>query len=196
MEAGQQVRAALHAVIEPELGRPITGLGFVAGVAIDDGQVHVRLRAPSYFDVRRYGWLVLADARAAVGALGWVEAADAVFSDAGGRYGPRDAGGTPSAEARDAIRRAAFLARQHRLVRDLLDHGLRRSEVSRLLLSDLPATADTAVYLQRRAELGLAVQPRSPLVVTEDGRPVRSEDMDDYLARLRAAVAGEGPGTV
>lgn len=188
--AGQQVREALGAVVEPELGRPITDLGFVSDVSIDAGRVHVRLRVPSYFRLQRYGWLILADARAALGALPWVDAIDLCFAaaDVGGRA---DASVPPlfdepvSDRHRSDIRRAAFLDRQLRLIRSLLERGLRRSELGGVTLSDLPVTAESAVYKQRRAEMLLPTDARAPLLVTEDGRPVGADEIDDYLTRLR-----------
>jgi metal-sulfur cluster biosynthetic enzyme len=180
-DRGQQVRAALHAVVEPELGRPVTALGFIEGVVIDGGRVHVRLRVPPFFDRDRYGWLIRSDADAALRSLPWVEATDVCFGDPGAP--PTDDG------RRDEVRRAAFLHRQYRLVRELLDRGLRRSELSRLRLGELPPTAETAVLLRRRHELGLLVDADAPVVVTETGAPVLPDEMDDHVARLRAATA-------
>lgn len=191
--AGQQVREALGAVVEPELGRPITDLGFVSDVSIDAGRVHVRLRVPSFFRLQRYGWLILADARAALGTLPWAEAIDLCFADddVGGRA---DASVPPlfdepvSERQRSVIRRAVFLDRQLRLVRSLLDRGLRRGELHALTLADLPMTAESAVYVQRRSEMLLPTDARAPVLVTEDGWSVGAEEIDDYLARLRVAT--------
>jgi metal-sulfur cluster biosynthetic enzyme len=190
---GQQVREALSAVVEPELGRPITELGFVSEVSIDGGRVHVRLRAPSFFQLQRYGWLILADAHAALGVLPWVEAIDLCFAADG--VGQRTDVGVPppfdapvSERQRSDIRRTAFLDRQLRLVRSLLDRGLRRSELGTLTLADLPVTAESAVYVQRRSEMPLPTDACAPVLVTEDGRPVAVDDIDDYIARLRARM--------
>jgi metal-sulfur cluster biosynthetic enzyme len=71
--AGQQVRDLLAAVRDPALRRPLTELGFIAGVTIDGGWVHVRLRLPSYAAVESAS-AVAADTRAAVAALAWVQA--------------------------------------------------------------------------------------------------------------------------
>ena len=191
--AGQQVREALGAVVEPELGRPITDLGFVSDVSIDAGRVHVRLRVPSFFRLERYGWLILADARAALGVLPWAEAIDLCFADdgVGGRI---DASAQPpfdapvSEQQKSDIRRAAFLDRQVRMVRSLLDRGLPRSELRALTLADLPMTAESAVYVHRRSEMLLPTDARAPVLVTEDGRPVGADDIDDHLARLRVTT--------
>ncbi len=189
-DPGQQVRAALHAVIEPELGRPVTALGFIGGVVVDGGRVHVRLRVPPFFRRTRYGWLIQADADAAVRSLPWVEATDVCFDDVAGVPATTD----PVAERmRDDIRRTAFLQRQYRLLRDLLDRGLRRAELSRMTVGDLPPTAESAVLLRRRVELGLSVEPDAPVVVTETGAPVFPDEMDDHVARLRSLAAAPEP---
>lgn len=199
-EAGQQVREALAAVVDLEMDRPITELGFLAGVTIDGARVHVRLRAPSYFRAQRYGWLVVADADAAVTALPWVDAAEVCLDDAEPQHLAADRAitdlvgdltGAGSDDAQQDVRRLAFAVRHHRVLRELLDKGLRRVELCRLLLADLPDTPETAVYLRRRGELGLPVASTAPLVVGDDGRTVLEEDIDDHLARLRAVVGGE-----
>lgn len=192
--AGQQVREALSAVIEPELRRAITDLGFVSAVSIDGGRVHVRLRVPSYFRLRRHGWMILADARAALGVLPWAEAVDLCFADdrGGGRIDPGAQAlddGSVAERQRSDLRRAAFLDRQLHLIRSLLDRGLRRGELVALTVGDLPVSAESAVYLQRRAEMLLPIEAGAPLLVTEDGRPVGADEIDDHLARLRVTTA-------
>jgi metal-sulfur cluster biosynthetic enzyme len=184
--AGRQVREALNAVVEPDLGRPITELGFVAGAAVDGGRVHVRLRVPSFFRLERYGWLIVADARAALSALPWADTVEVCFTD-DHPLEPFDV--SASEQRRSDVRRAVFLERQHRIVRSLLDGGMRRTELCRMTVADLAPTAETAVYLQRRAEVLLPTDSAAPLLMTEDGWPVRAEDVDDYLARLRVATA-------
>lgn len=186
-DPGQQVRATLHAVVEPELDRPVTALGFISGVVVDGGRVHVRLRVPPFFRRSRYGWLIQADAEAALRSLPWVDATDVCFEDLGG--GPPVELDPVAEHMRDDVRRTAFLQRQYRLLRDLLDRGLRRSEICRMRVGDLAPTAETAVHLRRRAELGLSVDPDAPVVVTETGAPVLPDAMDDHVARLRSLVA-------
>jgi hypothetical protein len=57
-------------------------------------------------------------------------------------------------------------------------------------VGDLITTPGTAVYLQRRSELGLPVGDEAPLAVTEDGRPVSDAEIDDHLARIRRIAVG------
>jgi metal-sulfur cluster biosynthetic enzyme len=78
--AGQQVRDALAVVRDPTLRRALTEVGFVSGVTIDGGQVHVRLRLPSYATPESVA-VVAADTRAAVAALAWVHSVEVCVAD-------------------------------------------------------------------------------------------------------------------
>jgi len=197
--AGQQVRNALGVVRDPELHRAVTELGFVDGVSIDGGRVHVHLRLPTYFGATDLVWLMVADARAAVAALPWVDSVEVCLrGDHGVDHAvhPVDALGIPfdSAvdqldEAQRQVCRTEFLMRHHELLRGLLEQGRKRSELRDLHIRDLPMSPGTAIYLRRREQVGLPVDPDAALVVTEDGADV--VDIDGYLARLRAYTSGE-----
>jgi metal-sulfur cluster biosynthetic enzyme len=197
--AGQQVRDALGVVRDPQLRRAVTELGFVGGVSIDGTRVHVYLRLPAYFGARDLAWLVVADARAAVAALPWVDSVEVCLRGDHGVHHTRRPGdvlGAPSEGTagldsdQRQVCRLAFHARHLELIRGLLEHGVRRAELGGLRIRDLPASPETAVYLQRRRELGLRVDPAAALVVTESGDEVT--DIDGYLGQLRALASGEG----
>ena len=75
--------------------------------------------------------------------------------------------------------------------------GVRRlvaaAELRPLRLGDLAPGADTDTYLQRRAELGLAVSSDAPFLVDKTGVPVSPDGATAYLRRLRTiAVSIEG----
>src|SRR6201986_3913004 len=72
--------AALGEVRDREPDRPITDLGFVAGVRITS-RVRVELRLPTYFCAPNFAWLMVADAREAVAALPGVGPVDVVLLD-------------------------------------------------------------------------------------------------------------------
>jgi metal-sulfur cluster biosynthetic enzyme len=196
--AGQQVRDALGVVRDPELQRAVTELGFVGGVSIDGTRVHVYLRLPAYFGATDLAWLVVADARAAVAALPWVDSVEVCLRGDHGVHHPHRPGdmpGTPSDGAagldddQRQVCRIAFHARHLELIRGLLEHGVGRAELGGLSIRDLRMSPETAVYLQRRGALGLRVDPDAALVVTESGDGVT--DIDGYLAQLRALTSGE-----
>jgi metal-sulfur cluster biosynthetic enzyme len=60
LEAG--VAAALATVVDPELDQPITELGFVRSVRIDDAGVTVHLRLPTSFCAPNFAYLMASDA--------------------------------------------------------------------------------------------------------------------------------------
>ena len=204
---GQAVWAALDVVRDPELDEAVTTLGFVGSVEIDGGAVRVHLRLPTYFCAPNFAWLMVADAARAVAAVDGVTAVDVRLDDhfaarqinEGVDRGAGFQGTFPGladddlSQLRTVFRRKAFLARQHRVLRALRRRGATGPELAALRIGDLDPGPETAVYLQRRAELGLAVDPAAPVAVTVDGHAVAPDDLDAHLARIRAvAVSVEG----
>lgn len=201
------VRAALGVVRDPELDEAITDLGFVASVATLRGAVTVRLQLPTYFCAPNFAWLMVADARQAVAAVPGVTSVDVRLddhfaSDEINSGVARDAGfqgtfpGLADAELSDlrrTFRRKAFQARQHRLVSALRRSGVSHAGLCALRIRDLEPGPETAVYVQRRAELDLPVDDDAPVVLTVDGEAVTPQEIDAYLARIRTVdVSVEG----
>lgn len=201
------VRQALRAVRDPELDEAITDLDFVASITVEGSTAHVRLRLPTYFCAPNFAWLMVADAREAVGAVPGVETVDVrlddhyasdeinagVAADAGfgGSFPGLADGGLEHLRA--TFRRKAFLSRQHRLLAALRADGVDGPALCDLRVGALPPGPETAVYLQRRAELDLPVDPDAPLVVDTEGRPIRPHELADHLARIRTvSVSIEG----
>jgi metal-sulfur cluster biosynthetic enzyme len=201
------VRGALQAVRDPELDEAITDLDFVASVTVEGGTAHVRLRLPTYFCAPNFAWLMVADAREAVATVPGIDTVDVrlddhyasdeinagVAADAGfgGAFPGLADGGLD--ELRTTFRRKAFLSRQHRLLARLRADGLDGPALCDLRVGALRPGPETAVYLQRRAELGLPVDPGAHLVVDADGTPVPPDQLTDHLARIRTvSVSIEG----
>src|SRR3712207_4858544 len=61
----EEVLDALSSVRDPELDEPLTSLGFVSALEIEDDSVNIRLRLPTYFCAPNCAYLMVADARAA-----------------------------------------------------------------------------------------------------------------------------------
>ncbi len=55
--------AALATVVDPELDEPITDLGFVRSIRIDDAGVTVHLRLPTSFCAPNFAYLMASDAQ-------------------------------------------------------------------------------------------------------------------------------------
>jgi metal-sulfur cluster biosynthetic enzyme len=201
------VLAALGTVRDPELDESLTALGFVAGLEVDGDTVRARLRLPTYFCAPNFAYLMMADAGTALRAVPGVRQAEVVLDDhftadeinagiAQRRSFQESFEGLADDELdelRALFRRKALVARQQRLVRALLDQGTTVEQLGRLRLGDLMPSEELDTYLERRAELGLDVSPKAPLVVDTDGNPIPAELLEGHLrfARLtRVSIEG------
>jgi metal-sulfur cluster biosynthetic enzyme len=202
-----KVLAALATVRDPELDEPLTELGFVSSLEVDGDTVRVRLRLPTYFCAPNFAYLMVADAQGAVAAVPGVRAVEVTLDDhftaeeinqgVAARRGFQESftglADDELDELRTVFRRKALINRQQRLLRTLLDAGTTVEELGRLRIGDLPGSPELAVYLERRAELGLDCSPQAPLVVDVTGTPIPAELLEGHLrfARL-TAVSIEG----
>jgi metal-sulfur cluster biosynthetic enzyme len=192
------ILGALGRVRDPELDEPITDLGFVTGVEVGEGAVRVRLRLPTYFCAPNFAYLMVADARTAVESVPGAGRAEIVLEDhhaseeinAGVAEGRGFSGTFPGEatgeldELRQVFRRKAFLARQERLARSLLDAGVSTEQLTAMRLGDLEDGDEARTYVERRAELGLPAGPDAFLLVDPTGARVPA---DRVVAALRFA---------
>jgi metal-sulfur cluster biosynthetic enzyme len=194
-----EVMAALGTVVDPELDEPITDLGFVRSVDIDDDGVTVHLRLPTSFCSPNFAYLMASDA---VDALRLVDGVGEVAvllddhhdSDKINAGLAADAGyrGTFGVEAEESLeelrltfRRKAHTAAMERCVEaQLKTTGLAVSDIYRLRLRNLPSGRTKEALLRRRTALGLGIGPEEPVFVDEHGTPVPP---DQVPMRLRFA---------
>jgi metal-sulfur cluster biosynthetic enzyme len=198
----QQVRAALGTVVDPELDEPITDLGFVRSVEVDEDSVEVHLRLPTSFCAPNFAWLMVSDARDAVTALPGagrvvVELDDHHDSELINRGLAADAGylgtfGSEAEESLDALR-ATFQHKAHTAAMERALTAWLRSDPSRseagvgeVTLGDLPADPTTEALLRRRATLGLPADPASPVLVDAGGRRPDRAQVPLQLRRARS----------
>lgn len=190
---------ALSTVVDPELDEPITDLGFVRSLTIDDRGVAVHLRLPTAFCSPNFAYLMAADA---LDALRMVEGAGEVRvmlddhhdSDKINAGLAADAGyvGTFGPEAEDSLYelRRTFLVKAHAAAMErcveahIKRTGLSVNEIHHLTLADLAPGPDKAALLRRRTRIGLSVCPAGRVVVDEHGRRIPP---DDVPRRLRFA---------
>jgi metal-sulfur cluster biosynthetic enzyme len=199
-----EVLEALGAVRDPELDESVVELGFVAAVQTGTDAVRVELRLPTYFCAPNFAWLMVADARAAVAALPDAGPVEVVLADHfaaeeinAGVAAAKGFAGTFAGLADDELdelrltfRRKAFLARQERLARALLDSGHTREALAGVRLGDLPPDEEAARYLERRAELGLPTGPGAPFLVDALGRPADPVDALRRGRTMRVSIEG------
>ena len=203
-----KVLDALSGVRDPELDEPITDLGFVSELKIENDAVSVRLRLPTYFCAPNFAYLMVADARVAALSVPGVRQARVVLDDhhasneinsgvneERGFEGtfPGETEGDDLDELRNIFRRKSFVARQEKLCRALLAEGLTPEELAEMRLEEAPPSGAFEKYLERRAELGLDVSPEAPLVVDPDGKRVPKEAVVQHLRFARTVrVSIEG----
>jgi metal-sulfur cluster biosynthetic enzyme len=195
------VRGALAVVMDPELDEPITDLGFVRSVAVDEvGGVEVHLRLPTSFCSPNFAYLMASDSKDALAALPWashvvVQLDDHHDSDRINAGLAADAGyrGTFEHEAeqdleelRETFRRKAHTAAMERCLSALL-HARPDRDVESLgdvRLADLAPGQHTEALLRRRAALGLPLDDSAPVLVDHDGDP--PHDVPLALRRARS----------
>jgi metal-sulfur cluster biosynthetic enzyme len=195
----QDILEALATVTDPELDEPITELGFVRSVAIDDNGVTVHLRLPTAFCSPNFAYLMASDAQDALRLVDDVGEVRIMLDDHHDSSKinnglAADAGyvGTFGVEAEESLSelRRIFLCKAHtaameRCVESLLKRtSLAVDQISALTLRDLPAGKDKAALMRRRVAIGLSTCPNSRVVVDDEGHAIAR---DDVPMRLRFA---------
>lgn len=194
-----EILDALATVTDPELDEPITELGFVRSVLIDDDGVAVHLRLPTAFCSPNFAYLMASDALDALRALDDVGQVRVLLddhhdSDKINAGLAADAGylGTFGVEAEESLveLREVFWRKAHAAAMERAVAALTRAtamdaeQLSHLLLRDLPEGKPKAALLRRRFAVGLSNCPNSRVVVGDDGKPLAPEEVP---VRLRFA---------
>jgi metal-sulfur cluster biosynthetic enzyme len=209
------VEDVLGTVRDPELDEPITELGFVVDVRIDDGAVAVDLRLPTFFCAPNFAYLMAADAQAAVSALPGVRSVSVrlvdhladdrisagLADDAGfARTFDGETDGDDLDELRATFARKAYLARTHAVCTRLVGAGHDPGSLVELPLAALEplrtepdGDREVGRFLARRAELGMPTATDAPLLLDVWGAPVPRAQVADHLRRARTVhVSIEG----
>ena len=194
------VRRALAAVSDPELDEPITDLGFVRSVTVDELRLEVHLRLPTSFCSPNFAYLMASDAKDALAAVAGgrqvvVElddhhdsaiinrglAADAGYRGTFGHEAERDL-----EELRQTFRRKAHTAAMERCLTALLRAEPERAveSVGRVTLAELPDDTQTEALRRRRVAIGLPDSPSALVLVDPEGQGYPPEDVP---LRLRLA---------
>ena len=203
-----QVWEALGTVIDPELDEPVTDLGFVRSVAIDEGGVEVHLRLPTSFCSPNFAYLMASDAQDALARVPGIGRVSVLLDDhhdsdtinaglaahAGyvGTFGHE--ADTSLDELRATFRRKAHTAAMERALMALLRARLRSvDDLPRIRLGDLPPGPSTDALVARRADIGLSTDSGDPVLVDDDGVPVPAEQAPMRLRRATSVrISMEG----
>ena len=179
------VREALGTVVDPELDEPITDLGFVRSITLQENDlgvcVEVHLRLPTSFCAPNFAYLMASDAKDAVEGMRGVASVvvelddhhdsglinAGLAADAGYRGTFRHEAEQDLDELRETFKRKAHTAAMERCLTALLNSGPTWSEsnLGEVRLRDLPDSPHTDALVRRRAALGLSTTPESPVLV-------------------------------
>ena len=202
----EEVYGQLAKVSDPELDQPLTELGFIGGVSVDGSAVTVRFRLPTFFCAPNFAFMMAADIRERVSELPWVERVEVQLQDHffdseinGGVNGGKsfveafpELATDDLRELRETFRVKAFLARQERLLRSLLQMGWLEEAILRVRvgdLSELPRCGEAPDpaerYLAILEERGLAGDATARAFVHSDGRPIEPAEFRATLAHAQ-----------
>ena len=202
------ILAALATVLDPELDEPVTELGFVRSVAIDDGGVEVHLRLPTAFCAPNFAYLMVADAYdalAGVPGAGCVRVLlddhhDSAKINAGiaAGLGYVATFGIEAEHSLDDLRRTfqrkAHLAAMERCCRAVLADGAwTLNDLPLLELADLPEGRLKSALLRRREAVGLSTSRHARVLVDHTGRAVPRSEAALWLrlaATTRVSIEG------
>jgi metal-sulfur cluster biosynthetic enzyme len=190
LSAEAAILDALSTVTDPELDEPITDLGFVRSVFIDDVGVTVHLRLPTAFCSPNFAYLMTSDALDALRTLDDVgqvrvllddhhdsdKINSGLAADAGylGTFGVEAE--ESLAELRNVFWRKAHAAAMERAIGSLLRQTpMDVEQIGRLMLRDLPNGNPKAALLRRRFAIGLGNCPNSRVLVDDEGKPIAPE---------------------
>jgi metal-sulfur cluster biosynthetic enzyme len=190
---------ALATVTDPELDEPITDLGFVRSVLIEDDGATVHLRLPTAFCAPNFAYLMASDALDALRAIDGIGEVRVLLddhhdSDKINAGLTADSGylGTFGVEAEESLdelrdvfwRKAHNAAMERAVTALLLQTPMDADRIAQLVLRELPEGKAKVALLRRRFAIGLSNCPNSRVLVDDEGRPVAPENVP---LRLRFA---------
>lgn len=200
-----EVYAKLDLVEDPELDESLTKLGFIHEVAIENDDVSVVFRLPTYWCSPNFAFLMASDIRDRVRELTWVKSVrvrlddhcaseeisrgvtdEQNFADAFPdiRAGELD-------ELRQKFRVKSFMSRQERLFKLLRANGWSDSEILQMTVADIVreiANDEEQLrqrYLNIRAELGFSSDTSTAAFHTSSGAAISLDELPTYLLQLR-----------
>lgn len=204
----EAVLTALGTVADPDTDEPITGLGLVRSVAIENREVTVHLRLPDGSCSPDAVYLTVSDTYDALSSVPGTAGVRIVLADHD--FGPADVEIVSSrndVESRPAVapggaaelwaivRRRAHDAAVERCCRMMLRRGTwTTEELPQLELLDLPEGSTKSALVRRRHSLGLPAEPHSRVLVDDAGRPVTQLDLGLQLRLTRPSCTGSAGG--
>lgn len=199
----------LDKVCDPELDEPITDMGFVEDVDIDDNhRVFVRFRLPTYWCSANFAYLMASDIRLEVGKLDWVSGVrvqleDHMFEEQvntgvneGRSFREIFADLAPDQgldEIREKFRKKAFQRRQEVVLLGMQGLGLSNDQIVTMTLSEFDAvrfSSDEDIRQQARYrdilnQLNPDAEAGDLAFRSYEGSAFEPADLGEYLSKLR-----------
>ncbi|RYB92162.1 iron-sulfur cluster assembly protein [Nocardioides oleivorans] len=199
----EAVREALDAVFDPELDEPITDLGFVRSVTVDEaGSVEVHLRLPTSFCSPNFAYLMASDSKDVLTRLDWSRSVTVwlddhhdsdiinhgLATDAGYKGTFRHEADNNLDELRHTFQVKAHTAAMERCLTALLrsNDDLAESALGDVVLGDLPEGPEKESLLRRRTTLRLGNHPSARVMVDEHGVGYEPDQVPMALRRARS----------
>lgn len=203
-----EVRAAISSVRDPEIDETIVSLDFIVDVCIDDGEVEISLRLPTFWCPANFVYLMAGDMRTAVMALDWVrtfrmQLVDHFAADEINRgitedldfsaVFPHQARGDLS-DIRRTFAEKAFLMRQGELISFMTEQGFTAEFLLRSRVYEFRHAANAKAgrlgvlwddYIQKRAEIGLCVDADTIALTDAAGNAIAVEGLTEHKREIR-----------
>lgn len=205
-----EVWACLDRVMDPELDEPITDMGFVETVSVDNtADVTVTFRLPTYWCSPNFAFLMAQGIKREVDALPWVGQSYVWLEDhmaaeemnaavnAGGTFADVFAelrGGDDLEALRVKFDRKAFQRRQEVVIKALISEGqsiedILATPLGALLEFNFDDTEDmrqAGRYLDLLQSTGLATKPGDLAFLTWEGMAITEQGFKAYMDLLRS----------
>ena len=209
-ELANEVWQCLEHVTDPELDEPVTYMGFVEDISVDQQsrKVEVEFRLPTYWCSPNFAFLMAFDIRTAISELPWVHDINVTLNDHcfadrvnEGVNGSRDFSSVFAeycdGEDLNALRlnflEKAFVRRQETVLLGLQSRGYSGASIVNMTLEAFDAVEfngdkearQKPRYRSLLVSRGLAKNPGDPAFVTWDHARLSVAGLSDYLASLR-----------
>lgn len=200
----------LATVVDPELDEPVTDMGFISRVDVDERDcVHVDFRLPTYWCAANFAFMMASDMRDVLRTLPWVKDTNIVLGEhmytekinngiANGLSFEETFGDEANGNL-DGVRTTflakAFQRRQEALILHLIASGMLADQVCVMTIAELTgfngddeARRLIVRYFDRRAVAG-PFTGLSPAFVSADNQCLAPSGLASYLAGLRRVRA-------
>jgi len=204
----QEVLEKLDKVYDPELDEPLTDLNFIDDIIINENDVEVVFRLPTYWCSPNFAYIMAEDIKIYVSELEWVNkvrvrlldhsVSDEInrgitegkqFKETFDSWSPSDGN---LKELRKTFRIKAFYSRQDRLIRHMRNIGYSKEDIISITLDELkalPLAEEGSLlrdkYLEKKAELNHP-QTSTKAITDPEGKEISIEAISDYLLGIKS----------